>query len=47
MASGLDSFFNAAMTESAVSRPVRGFSADGTFSICSDNRAVSASTSIR
>ena len=47
MARGADSFFSAAMTESAVSRPVRGFSADGTFSICIEKRAASASTSIR
>ena len=47
MASGLASFFNAAITESAVRRPVRGFSAEGTFSICIDKRAASASTSMR
>ena len=47
IASGLASFFSAAMTESAVSRPVRGFSSDGTFSICIESRAASASTSMR
>ena len=47
IASGLANFFRAAMTESGVSRPVRGFSADGTFSICIDKRAASASTSMR
>ena len=47
MASGLVSFFNAATTASGVSRPVFGFSAEGTFSICIERRAASASTSIR
>src|SRR5262249_30249732 len=47
MASGLASFLKAAMTESAVRRPVRGFSSEGTFSICIEKRAASASTSIR
>ena len=43
----LDNFFNAAMTESAVRRPVRGLSSDGTFSTCIDRRAAAASTSMR
>ena len=47
MASGLDNFFNAAITDSAVRRPVRGLSSDGTFSICIEKRAAAASTSMR
>ena len=38
---------SAAMTESAVILPVRGFSAVGTFSIRISKRALSASTTIR
>ena len=46
IASGPTSFLSAATTESGVKRPVFGFSADGTFSICMEKRAASASTSI-
>jgi hypothetical protein len=47
IANGLDNLRNKAIAESGVSRPVRGFSRLGTFSICIEKRAASASTSMR
>jgi len=46
-ASGADSLFSAAMTESAVSRPVRGFFGRRHILDLHPKRAASASTSMR